>query len=164
MDNNIYNSTLKKQSQALALIKAGLRTPLVHSLTGVPLRALRNQWKEIHGNEVLPGRLPMTVLSNLEKGQSPITLATAVATFFALEKRNKDIPAAFLECWDIAKTFSIDTDINTVWYAIRDVKAGIVLWVECEECSAHYIKGDHKTTCACPFCGGVGHKYIKAAA
>jgi len=165
MNNNIYDRVIKQQAQALELMKAGLRVPLVHSMTSVSLRALRSQWKEIYGEDSVPGRMPASVLACIEKGQSPMIMSTAVSAYLAVQDTNRgDVVDTFLLAWNITKKMASDADINAAWYAIRDTKAGLVLWVECNSCEANHIFAvELKKTNSCPYCGSTDHKLSKVS-
>ncbi|MBK6593622.1 MAG: hypothetical protein IPG23_13235 [Burkholderiales bacterium] len=46
-----------------------------------------------------------------------------------------------------------DLDINAAWYAIRDVRSGIVEWRRCGRCQTSFIYEVNETHArACPYC------------
>ena len=159
---------LKQQMQATALIKSGMRISLVHAMTKVSNRTLRDIWQDTYGSGTpAPGRLPNNALSYIKQGQSPIGLSTIVAAYLAIEKdQSLTLSEAFLQSWDMAALFApSDFDINAAWYAIRDVKAGLISWVECQTCKAHHFYDTEiRKTSKCPYCGEQHYKLIEVAA
>lgn len=149
----------KAQIHAASLIKDGMRIALAHSITGVSLRLLRDLWAINHGKDMMPpGRMPCDTLAYIKSGQSPLALATVVSVYLNAENENKSPVAAFIAAWEASKLFSAGSatiDINAAWYAVRDVKAGLISWGYCKHCKAGYLlntKQTKKPDC-CPYCG-----------
>lgn len=158
---------LRQQIQATALIKAGMRIPLVHALTNVSIRTLRDIWQDTYGNTPTPGRLPNNALSYIKQGQSLTGLSTIVAVFLSIEKhKDLTLAEAFLTSWNASTQYTpAEFDINAAWYAIRDVKAGLISWVECQTCKAHHFYDTElRRTSKCPYCGEQHCKQIEVAA
>jgi len=158
----INRLSLKNHANAILLIQERMRVPIVHSMTGIELRSLRQLWLDTHKTTPSPGRLPTSVLSFVQMGASPCVLSTFVSVYLSKERQqiihgqNDTLTDMFLGVWNARNLFFGDTrlDINAAWYAARDVKAGIVAWGECNRCKAKYIfDTGHRATSRCPYCG-----------
>lgn len=153
------------QNQAAILIESGMRIALVHSMTGLPMRMLRDLWSGIHGELKPPGRMPYNSIAYIKNGQSVTDLATVVSVYLHAEKERRTNIESFLTAWEVAKITAdseSNLDINAAWYAVRDVKAGIITWCRCNRCGASYIF-DSKTTRksdGCNYCGTKDKKII----
>lgn len=159
----------KTQTHASSLIRDGMRIALVHSITGISRYNLRDLRNAIHGDEApLPGRMPSDTITYIKSGQSPLALATVVSVYLWAEKERKSPVDAFISAWEVAKLFSkapAAIDINAAWYAVRDVKSGLISWVYCKNCKAGYLldtKQTKKTDC-CPYCGTQDQKILEVA-
>lgn len=156
------------QNQAAILIESGMRIALVHSMTGLPMRMLRDLWSAIHGELKPPGRMPYNSIAYIKNGQSVTGLAMVVSVYLYAEKERKSIVESFLSAWE-ASQLSADSDsnldINAAWYAVRDVKAGIITWCRCNRCGASYIFDTKMTrkSDGCNYCGTKGKKIIGVA-
>lgn len=163
---------LRQQIQATALIRAGMRITLVHAMTNVSIRALRDIWQDWYGSDTpAPGRLRNNALSYIKQGESVAQLSMIVAIYFAIEKTQQPtLPEAFTQAWESVRAISshdyeCDLDINAAWYAIRDVKAGLIAWVECQNCKGqHLYDTEMRKTSNCPYCGKQHPKQIKVTA
>ena len=162
------NQFIKTRILAASLIKDGMRIALAHSITGLSWRTLRELWEEIHGADVPPpGRMPCDTLAYIKNGQSSLSLSTVVSVYLSAEKEHRTPTDAFSQAWEIAKLFSVDgkkIDINAAWYAIRDVKAGLLSWSKCRHCKAeHIFDNGTKKPSKCPYCGTTGSKMVEVA-
>jgi predicted Zn-ribbon and HTH transcriptional regulator len=153
---------IKNHISATKLVREGMRLPLVHAMTGVAWRSLRKIWQDTYGETApLPGRLPGNTLSYIKYGQTSLLLSTLVAVYLTVEKRANPQTASqaemFIQTWESRKLFAksgMAIDINAAWYAIRDVKAGLVSWGRCKQCKATYIfDTGFRETSKCPYCG-----------
>lgn len=153
------------QNQAAILIEGGMRIALVHSLTGLPMRLLRDMWSGIHGELKPPGRMPYNSIAYIKNGQSVTDLATVVSVYLCAEKERRTSIESFLTAWEVAM-ITVDSgsnlDINAAWYAVRDVKAGIITWCRCNRCGASYIFDSRITrkSDGCNYCGTNDKKII----
>ena len=157
--NDIFIKTLISTT---TLVREGMRTPLVHAMTGADWRTLRKIWQDIYGEiTIRPGRLPANTFAYLRQGQTSLLLSTMVAVYLTVEKSANPQTASqaeiFLQAWETRKLFiesGMEIDINAAWYAIRDVKAGLVTWGRCKQCNATYIfDTEFRETSKCPYCG-----------
>ena len=155
--------------RAITLVREGMRIPLVHAMTGVAWRYLHKIWLDSYGETAsLPGRLPVNTISYIKYRQSPLMLSTLVSVYLAVEKRAKTQAAShaemFIHAWESRYLFAEggnSIDINAAWYAIRDVKSGLVSWVSCKQCKATYIfDTELRETSNCPYCGEQDMKFI----
>jgi len=67
----------------------------------------------------------------------------------------KSVTASMLlRTWKMhGRVGSGDLDINAAWYAIRDVRAKIVVWQRCPHCQAGFIYEPNESHArSCPFC------------
>ena len=144
---------------ATFLIKNGMRIALVHSITGMSWRALRDLWETWHGSDMSPpGRLPCSTLAYIKSGQSQVALSTLVAVYLSLEKEQPTPADAFIDAWKTVGVFAdkdTSLDINAGWYAVRDTKAGLLAWCKCKACKAGYFFDAKETRkkSICTFCG-----------
>lgn len=153
---------IKNLISTTTLVREGMRTTLVHAMTGADWRTLRKIWQDIYGETTTrPGRLPVNTFAYLRQGQTSLLLSTIVAVYLTVEKRANPQTASpaemFLQAWEARKLFiesGMEIDINAAWYAIRDVKAGLVSWGRCRQCKATYIfDTEFRETNNCPYCG-----------
>lgn len=135
------------------LIRAGLRLSIVRGLTKIGTRALRQWWKDIHGVKPSNGKLPETVLSFIRDQNSAAVVSAYAALHLRL--RGTDLsPEALLSVWREFQRLCAPIDINAAYFAIRDVRARIVVLAHCNVCSAAFIyDAGSKHTDRCPFCG-----------
>jgi hypothetical protein len=135
------------------LIRAGLRLSLTRGLTDVGTRTLRQWWKEIHGARPSNGKLPETVLSFIRDANS----AALLSAYSALHLRLYDLdlaPESLLSAWREFQRLCAPIDINAAYFAIRDIRARIVMLPYCTVCGAAFIyDAGSKHTDRCPFCG-----------
>lgn len=134
------------------LIHAGLRLSIVRGLTGIGTRTLRQWWKDIYGASPSNGKLPETVLSFIKDADMAANISAYTA--FHLRLQGMEIsPASLLETWREFRQICAPIDINAAYFAIRDVKARIVVLAHCNTCSAAFIyDAGSKHTDRCPFC------------
>lgn len=134
------------------LIRAGLRPSIVRALTNIGPRTLRQWWKDIHGVRPSNGKLPETVLSFVRN----LDTAAVVSAYAALHLRlcgNELSPASLLATWREFQRLCSPIDINAAYFAIRDIKARIVVLAHCNTCKAAFIYDvGSKHTDRCPFC------------
>ena len=134
------------------LIHAGLRLSIVRGLTGIGIRTLRQWWKDVHGSSPPNGKLPDTVLSFIKDADMAANIS-AYAAFYLRLHGMEISPASLLETWREFRRICAPIDINAAYFAIRDVKAGIVVLARCNTCSAAFIyDAGSKHTYRCPFC------------
>ncbi len=162
---------INTQLYAAALIRDGMRIALVRAITGVSKEVLRDLWSSVHGKDTPQlGRLPFDTIAFVRAGQSLVALSTAVSMYLWAEKEHKTPVEAFVIAWEASKLLvddagEIDLDINAAWYAIRDIKAGLVFWHQCKNCKAGFIFGTQisKKNNNCPYCGMSDTKMIEVA-
>lgn len=143
---------LKKLKDACDLIRAGMRPSIVRGLTGVSSLTLRKWWKDIHKAKPSNGKLPETVLSYIKDYDSAAVISAYAA--FHTRLRGKELtPDGLLATWREYSQICVPIDINAAYYAIRDIRAKIVVIAKCSVCNAAYIYDvSSKHTCRCPFC------------
>jgi len=158
----------KTQSHAASLIRDGMRIALVHSITGISWRLLRELWSAQHADLMPPRKARTDTIAYIKSGQSPMALATVVSVYLSTEKEHKSPVDAFMVAWEAARLFSegpTAIDINAAWYAVRDVKTGLISWGCCKNCKAGFLldtKQTKKTDC-CPYCGTQDQKPLEVA-
>jgi len=144
---------LESLQHAHDLIQAGLRLSIVRGLTDVGTRTLRQWWKDIHGVKPSNGKLPESVLSFIRDKDS----AARLAAYAALHKRLHGAVLRaenLLSTWREYQHYCGPMDINAAYFAVRDVKAGIVILAHCRVCNAAFIyDSGSRHTDHCPFCG-----------
>lgn len=166
----MLNATIAQmQAHATSLIRDGMRIALVHSITGISRNHLLELRKSMHGGDApMQGRMPTNTIAYIKNGQSTVALATVVAVYVGAEKKHKSPVEAFMDAWAVAKLFAdgaTPLDINAAWYAVRDVKAGLISWAYCKNCKAGYLLDTLQTkkTDNCPYCGAQKQKQIEVA-
>jgi hypothetical protein len=144
---------LKTLNLARDLICAGLRLSIVRGLTGIGTRVLRQWWKEIHGVRPSNGKLPETVLSFIRNMDSAALLSACSVLHLRLRGDNLS-PESLLVVWrEFQRLYDVPIDINATYFAIRDIKARIVVLTRCDVCGASFIyDAGSKHTDHCPFC------------
>jgi hypothetical protein len=134
------------------LIRAGLRLSIVRGMTDIGARTLRQWWKDIHGVRPSNGKLPETVLSFIRD----LDTAAAISAYAAIHLRlcGQDLsPASLLATWREFQRLCAPIDINAAYFAIRDIRARIVVPARCSTCRAAFIYDTgNKYTDLCPFC------------
>ena len=136
------------------LVRAGMRLSVIVHMTGVGVRTLRAWWKEIHGTRPSNGKLPDSVLAFIEDREDAAKLAAFACFYRALYG-----PAVngdhLLDACERFRWLCGPIDINAAYYAVRDVRAGIMHLVLCPECDAKYLYDEHRRRHGdrCPFCG-----------
>lgn len=137
---------------ARELIRAGLRLSIVRALTDIGTRTLRQWWKDIHGVRPPNGKLPESVLSYANDIESASLLSAYAALHFRMS--GKELSAeSLLTTWREFQRLCAPIDINAAYFAVRDVKARIVVLAHCNTCSAAFIyDAGSKHTDRCPFC------------
>jgi hypothetical protein len=157
----------KTKSHAASLIKDGMRIALVHSITGISRHNLLDMHKAVVGKDTAPaGRIPSDTIAYIKLGQSPLALATVVSVYLSAEKEHKSPVDAFMVAWEAARLFTEGVtaiDINAAWYAVRDVKSGLISWGYCKNCKAGYLLDTKQTkkTDICPYCGTQDQKKLE---
>lgn len=143
---------LKNMHLAYDLIRAGMRPSIVRGLTNVSALTLRQWWKDIHKVRPSNGKLPETVLSFI-RGFDTAAAVSAYAAFH-LRLRGRELsPASLLDTWREFRRLCAPIDINAAYFAIRDIRARIVVLARCNTCSAAFIyDAGSKYTDRCPFC------------
>jgi Flagellar transcriptional activator (FlhC). len=133
------------------LIRAGLRLSIVRGMTNVGTRALRQWWKDIHGTKPSNGKLPESVLSFIKDKDAAARIAACAALHNRLHP--KLTAESLLVSWKESQRLCGPIDINAAYFAVRDVKAGIVVLARCRVCGASFIyDAGSKHTDHCPFC------------
>lgn len=134
------------------LVRAGLRLSIVRGLTDIGTRTLRRWWKDIHGVRPSNGKLPETVLSFIRD----LDTAAVVSAYAALHLRLRGrelTPEGLLVTWREFQRLCAPIDINVAYFAIRDIRARIVVLARCNTCSAAFIyDAGSRYTDRCPFC------------
>ncbi|TXF13552.1 FlhC family transcriptional regulator [Pelomicrobium methylotrophicum] len=143
---------LGKLQLAHDLIHAGLRLSIVRALTGVGTRTLRKWWKEIHHGKRPPnGKLPETVLSFITDHETA-AVVSAYATFH-IRGYNDLSAASLMAAWREFQRICAPIDINVAYFAVRDIRARIVVLADCNTCRARFIYDvGSRHTDRCPFC------------
>ncbi|MEO1767673.1 FlhC family transcriptional regulator [Thiobacter aerophilum] len=143
---------LENLQLAHALIRAGLRLSIVRGMAGIGTRTLRQWWKDVHGVRPPNGKLPESVLSYIKDKDS----ASRLSAFVALHRRlhgSELTPESFLTTWREFQRICGPIDINAAYFAVRDVKVGIVAFPRCDQCNAGFIyDAGSRHTDRCPFC------------
>ncbi|MDO8933073.1 MAG: FlhC family transcriptional regulator [Rhodocyclaceae bacterium] len=138
------------------LIRLKLRVPIVHYLTGIHSKPLRLRWRQLHKESPPNGKLPDSVRSFITDAMLVAKLSSFVALYNRLDDCDgKSVTASMLlRAWEMhGRVGSGDLDINAAWYAIRDVRAKIVMWQRCPQCQAGFIYEPNESHArSCPFC------------
>lgn len=147
---------LETHRLALELIRLKLRLPIVEHLTQIHHKPLRLRWRTMHGESPPNGKLPESVRSFITGPMSVAKLSSFSAMYLRLDREgNEKITAAMLlRAWDMHCRIARHTlDINAAWYAIRDVRSGIVDWRRCGRCQTEFIYDIHASHARnCPYC------------
>jgi hypothetical protein len=143
---------LENMQLAQQLIRARLRLSVIRALTDVSTLTLRQWWHDIHGVRPANGKLPETVLSFIKDAD----MAARISSFAVFYKRLNGTtiaPGWLLNTWMEYQRICGDIDINAGYFAVRDVRAHIVMLSRCDKCRAGYIYDTgNKYTDQCPFC------------
>ncbi len=147
-------SELESLQLAHDLIRSGLRLSIVRGLTSIGTRTLRQWWKDIHGAKPSNGKLPESVLSFIKDKESAAKLSAFVAVYKRLNHGIVLSPENLLTTWREFLRICGPIDINAAYFAVRDVKVGIVVFPRCDQCNAGFIyDAGSRHTDRCPFCG-----------
>ena len=143
---------LENMQLAQQLIRARLRLSVIRALTDVSTLTLRQWWHDIHGVRPANGKLPETVLSFIKD----VEMAARLSSFAVFYKRLNGTtiaPGWLLNTWMEYQRICGDIDINAGYFAVRDVRAHIVMLSRCDKCRAGYnYDTGNKYTEQCPFC------------
>lgn len=147
---------LENSRVAYELIRLKLRVPIIHYLTDIHSKPLRLRWRQLHRESPPNGKLPDSVRSFISDVMSVANLSSFVALYNRLDDGDgKSVTASMLlRAWKMhGRVGSGDLDINAAWYAIRDVRAKIVVWQRCPHCQAGFIYEPNESHArSCPFC------------
>ncbi len=117
---------LESLELARDLIQAGLRLSIVRGMTRIGTRTLRQWWKDVHGVRPSNGKLPESVLSFIKDKDS----AARLSAFATLHRRVNGVnfsAATLLTTWREFQSVCGPMDINAAYFAVRDVRARIVM-------------------------------------
>ncbi len=147
---------LENHRIAHELVRLRLRLPIVTHLTQIHLKPLRLRWRTMHGESPPNGRLPESVRPFVTDPLSVAELSSFVAMYNRLDHGGgrKVTASMLLRAWEMhCRVGRGDLDINAAWYAIRDVRSGIVEWRRCGRCQTSFIYEVNETHArACPYC------------
>jgi hypothetical protein len=150
---------------AISLIRRGMRTSIVHQITGVQMVLLRQLHHEIHRRKPASGQLPTSY------GVLRTPLMQAYASAFASLYRSLasgDVQSA-LDTQALIKAHDlyleqvsdgaasggqgVRFDVNQAWTIARDLTTGVVRFQFCQRCRVHYAVVDLSTRpLTCPLC------------
>ncbi len=147
---------IERFRDARDLVKLGMRVSIISALTGVTPHLVKKMWKDTY-NQVSPsGQLPTSVHVFVKDAVTAANLSGFVAHCamkyadlkLALTARNIIIAQQ-----QYRRLAGCEIDINTAYYALRDVAARLVEWKHCCTCDAHYMYLVRSFPLrACPFC------------
>jgi len=131
-------------SVAAKLIKAGMRPPVVHAATGLPLKKLRRMYQQYNGESPTKGRVQEAAYRCLHKAWQALE-----ATAYLLVYRNTGgariwqvldtnlVLEAFRIYEGIASPRFID--VTKAWYLARDLRERTVEFRRCQRCGKEYL-------------------------
>ncbi|WP_090284989.1 FlhC family transcriptional regulator [Nitrosomonas mobilis] len=149
---------------ACELVKKGMRLTVVQKITGVNIKLLRKLWHELRSDAPSRGLIKHSVLGAISSYADASNIAGFLAIYKNITKKrglsnyfevdSKILLDALRDFELICKTH---LDINTAYFAVRDVGAGVVTMINCQCCRAAYVyKYEHRMgneyTKKCPFC------------
>lgn len=148
---------------AIKLIKIGLRAPIVDALTDIPVGQSNVLWRDLQGKASPPGRFPDSVANCLSSVAIALEAALFVHIYNSIDRRNYGYANApdFLKAYSVFRHVAQGNkiDSNTLYYAIRDTRSGVVKFVHCATCNGSYIYcPSKKNTRTCPFCAAISPK------
>lgn len=139
---------------ANSLIQAGLRLSIIRALTDVGTLTLRQWWKDIHGVKPANGKLPESVLSYIRDADTAARISSFVVLYKRLSGGSGLTAEGLLMAWQEFERICGRFDINAGYFALRDIRAHIVMLSRCDVCNAAYIYDTgNKYTDQCPYCG-----------
>jgi len=154
-----YVGRIEARTDALGLVRAGVRLTYVRATTGLPLKLLRELWRDVHGKSPSSGRAHSDPLSGLKTRKQRQEAAAFANLYFAgCENRKAHSIEArqFLRTWQAFRETLPDTamDSSLAWAVIRNI-CGRLTWREkCAHCGAGFIRNHEQPDWGCPFCSG----------
>jgi len=140
---------------ALRLVRAGMRLSIITYLTDVGVLTLRAWWKDIYGTRPPSGKLPDTFLGFIESRGEAAKMAAFVCFYQSLYGLAAVKGDCLLNAYEHFRKLCGPININAAYYAVRDVRAGIMHLAHCSQCGARYLYDeDHRRYAdRCAFCG-----------
>lgn len=135
------------------LVASKLRVPIVHRLTGLSIPQLRLLWHDTHDSIPRSGKLPDSSFAFMTNRAEAAALAAFVGLHIQMFGAANDNPKHLLVSWNTHQRLLGELDINAAYYALRDVKSGMVNYVRCLGCNAQFIhEAGYYLTSVCPYC------------
>jgi len=143
---------------AMAMIKEGLRPPIVHAATGLCRNRLRYLYRTIHGQAAMQGRVSECAYNQLRTRHQIIE---GMAFYRIYQRLGGDRIYQVLDAELIVKAYRAYKavaaeciDITTAWYIARDLRERVLAPRLCPVCNREYLydpRCDHLSRC--PLCG-----------
>jgi hypothetical protein len=154
----------EQRTLAIELIRRGLRTTIVHLITGIPHAELRDLYRDIHGRSPSSGLLPSTAsLFPNRRSHTYVSLFASLYRQIGGKKILKGIDARILiEAHDlflallrpIRNGHNDDLiDFTDMWVIARDIRSKVARIEFCEHCRVDYLLAEgSRLPPTCPFC------------
>ncbi len=156
-----YVGRIEARSDALDLVRAGVRLPYVRATTGLPNRLLRELWRDVYGECPSSGRTHGDPVSGLRSGRQRKEASTFANLYFAGGGQREVISLQarrFIEAWALFHESSPEAgmDANLAWAVIRNLCAHLTWREKCRKCGASFIRFGEIVgrAASCPFCAG----------
>lgn len=157
---NGYVGKIEARTDALDLVRAGVRLTYVRVMTGLPALLLRELWRDVHGERPASGRTycePLSGLRTLKQRQEASTFANLYFEEDGEIQKVKSLEARrFLRVWALfQESFpGAKMNPNLGWTIIRNICAHVTWREKCEHCQVSFIRHVEQCgrTARCPFC------------
>lgn len=157
---NGYVGKIEARTDALDLVRVGVRLTYVRAMTGLPALLLRELWRDVHGERPASGRTycdPLSGLKTCKQRQEASTFANLYFKGDGERQKVKSLEARrFLQVWALFQgSFpGARMDPNLGWTIIRNICAHVTWREKCGHCQVSFIRHVEQSgrTARCPFC------------
>lgn len=158
---NGYVGRIEARTDALDLVRAGVRLTFVRATTGLPERLLRELWRDVHGEGPSSGRTYSDPRSGLRTGKQRQEASIFANLYFA-GGENREVKSLearrFIQAWQQYLEIIPDTSMDSTlaWTVIRNICAKVTWREKCVKCGVSFIQYGEIFGRAgkCPFCVG----------
>lgn len=154
---NGYVSLIEARTDALEMVRAGVRLTYVGATTGLPERFLRELWREVHGKRPAGGRTYCDPRAGLRSSKQRQEAAAFANLYFAGSENLKSLEARrFIQAWQafLEMLPGAALDSTLAWAVIRNICARLTWRETCGKCGVSFIRHDEQfgKHAKCPFC------------
>jgi hypothetical protein len=152
---------LARTELAVRLLTRNARISIAHYESGLPLRRLRDLYRELHHRKPSSGQLPAVGCPAIRTRRQQIQ-ASLFATVYEAQGGPSVYQATDIEALVRAyDTFLFlaeasgraEIDFNICWVVARDLRIGASRLVRCPRCEIRYLVSDNsRAPASCPLC------------